>query len=122
MWPVVTSRIRYPVGIVPLAGSAVTAAGLICIHVPGVPAPVQTHSPPSASRQDSLRTRVPLVGGPMVVVQLTFCPARPNPNPSGGPRSGARLRRVGILFAKPLLATCFEPSGDDPLSQPSRAI
>ncbi len=29
MWPVVTFRIRYPTGIVPVEGSAVTAAGLI---------------------------------------------------------------------------------------------
>lgn len=34
------ARMRYPVGIVPRAGSALTAAGRICIHVPGVPAGV----------------------------------------------------------------------------------
>ena len=56
MWPAVTYQIQYPTGMVPLAGSAVTAAGLICFQVPGVPATVQTHSPPSASRQNSLRT------------------------------------------------------------------
>ena len=46
MWPVVTLRIKYPVGIVPVDGSAVTAAGLICIHVPGVLATVHRNSPP----------------------------------------------------------------------------
>jgi hypothetical protein len=57
---------------VPLDGSAVTAAGLTCFQVPGVPATVQTHSPPSASRQNSFRTRVPEIGGPMLVVGLPF--------------------------------------------------
>ena len=51
MWPVVTSRIKYPVGIIPAAGSAVTAAGLIWIQVPGDPASVHRNSPPSASSQ-----------------------------------------------------------------------
>jgi len=37
MWPVVTFRIKYPVGIGPDAGSAVNAAGRIWIQVPGVP-------------------------------------------------------------------------------------
>ena len=41
MWPVVTLRMRYPVGIVLLAVSAVTAAGVSWTHVPGVPATVQ---------------------------------------------------------------------------------
>jgi len=68
----VTLRIKYPVGIVPLDGPTVTAAGLICIHVPGVPAPVQRHSLPRASRQNSFGTRAPEVGGPMSVVGLPF--------------------------------------------------
>ncbi len=46
MWPVVTFQIKYPVGIVPLVGSAVTGAGRICIHVPGVPVSVRIHRPP----------------------------------------------------------------------------
>lgn len=56
----------------PDEGSAVTAAGLICRHVPGVPAPAQTHSPPIGSRQNSADTGVPLVGGPTTVVGLPF--------------------------------------------------
>ena len=72
MWPVVTFRRWYRVGIVPLDGSATNAAGRICNHVPGVPAAVQTHSPPSASRQNSLRTQVPLVCGPMMVAGRAF--------------------------------------------------
>ena len=48
MWPVVTFRIRYPVGMVPLDGSAVTAAGLIWTHVPGVRAMAQIHPPPGS--------------------------------------------------------------------------
>jgi len=43
MWPVVTLRIKYPVGIVPDDGSAVTAAGRICFRAPGVLHVVQTH-------------------------------------------------------------------------------
>lgn len=70
--PVLTFRIKYPVGIVPLEGSAITAAGLIWSHVPGVPAPVQRHSPPEASRQNSFRTRAPEAGGPLIVVGLPF--------------------------------------------------
>jgi len=72
---------------VPVEGSAVTAAGLIWIHVSGVPATVQTHSPPSASRQNSFRTRAPLVGGPMTVVGEPFWADE------GGLRSPARTRR-----------------------------
>lgn len=68
MWPVVTFRIRYPVGIELPDGSAVTAAGLIWIHVPGVPACVHLNSPARASRQNSARTRAPEVGEPMTVV------------------------------------------------------
>jgi hypothetical protein len=55
---------------VPEVGSAVTGAGVIWVHVPGVPAPAQSHSPPKASRQNSRRTRAPAVGGPMTVVGL----------------------------------------------------
>jgi hypothetical protein len=62
----------YPVGMVPLDGSVITAAGLTCFQVPGVPATVQTHSPPSASRQNSFRTRMPEDGGPMIVVGESF--------------------------------------------------
>jgi ribosomal protein S30 len=72
MWPVVTFHTQYPTGIVPLEGSAVTAAGRIWSQVPGVPAPVQRHSPPRASRQNSFRTLEPEVGGPMIVVGLPF--------------------------------------------------
>lgn len=61
--PSVTFHIRHPTGIVPLDGSAVTAAGLIWIYVPGVPAVVQTNSPPRARRQNSFRTRAPEVAG-----------------------------------------------------------
>ncbi|HNQ90917.1 MAG TPA: hypothetical protein PKM73_20065 [Verrucomicrobiota bacterium] len=57
--PSVTFQIRYPVGIVPVVGSAVTAAGRIRIHVPGVPAPVHRHSPPSASHQNPARAKAP---------------------------------------------------------------
>ena len=45
-----------------------TAAGLTCFQVPGVPATVQTHSPPSASRQNSALRCAPEVGSPMKVV------------------------------------------------------
>jgi hypothetical protein len=54
--PSVTFGIGYPVVILPLDGSAVTAADVICFYVPGVPATVQTHSPPKESRQRSRRT------------------------------------------------------------------
>ncbi len=56
----------------PLDGSAVTAADLIWIHVPGVPVVVHRNSPPRASRQNSSSTCVPLVGGPMTVVGEPF--------------------------------------------------
>ncbi len=48
--PVVTLRMSYPVGIAPVVGSALTAAGRICFHVPGVPAAVQVHTPPKRNR------------------------------------------------------------------------
>lgn len=65
--PSATFQIRYPVGIEPDDGSAVAAAGLIWTHVPGVPVMVHRHAPPNASRQNSFRTRVPEVGGPMTI-------------------------------------------------------
>ncbi len=77
MWrfkpPSVTLRIKYPAGNVPLVGSAVTVAGVICRQVPAVPAATQKNSARFWSRQKSPTFHAPEVGGPISVFGPPFC-------------------------------------------------
>ena len=75
-------------GIAPAVGSARTLAGRHCFQVPGVPATVQTNSPPSASHQNSANTCVTLVGASLQSINATATLRRPDCGGSGGADSG----------------------------------